>query len=129
MTYCIFQTGVMLGKPSQMKYFFKKLLNYSAFPGVFRKQACIPLHAISIFRRAILTLSASREQEECISTSKGAIPVFLILHLQSWARPLKHDYFRLTFFGKKLAKGNTEEIRFFLHKEKVERTGEIKAFI
>lgn len=72
----------MLVKPSQTKYFFKKLLNDFAFPGVFGKQAYITLCAISIFRKNILTFSASREQEEYISTSKGPIPVFLILHLQ-----------------------------------------------
>lgn len=84
MTSCIFQTGVILVKLSQIKYFLKKLLNYFAFPTVIGKQADIYLHAIPIFRKDMLTFSASREQdiEEYISTSKAAIPVFLILCLQ-----------------------------------------------
>lgn len=84
MTYCIFQTGVILVKASKIKYFLKKLLNYFAFPAVTGKQAGIYLYAIPIFRKDILTFSASREydEEEYISTSKAAIPIFLILHLQ-----------------------------------------------
>lgn len=84
MIYCIFQTGVILVKPSQIKYFLKKLLNYFAFPAVTGKQADIYLYAIPIFRKDMLTFSASREydEKEYISTSKATIPIFLVLHLQ-----------------------------------------------
>jgi len=84
MTYCSFQTGVLLVKPSQRKYFLKKLLDYFAFPTVIVKQAGIYLYAIPMFRKGIQTFSASRECDEVeyISTSKPATPVFLILNLQ-----------------------------------------------
>lgn len=129
MNYCIFQTWVMFVKPSQIKYYLEKLQNYFAFPALIGKQADIYLYAIPIFRRVILTFPASREQdeEEYISTSKAAIPVFLICHLQCWSKPLISLYcFWLALFVKQLKKGGN---LCFLHKEKVGGKRGIKAFI